>query len=296
MPDLLKLEIAGVRIAIDAGGMDIISHADPAYRQFSETGTDATYDIRITLTKDPMPDTRGSKKVFDSGESWSLFISEEGYFLIFKPPVFNEPYLIARMDRDISKAVIYCSRHLISEKEGSAAFINPVQYPLDQIMLMHYLARRNGIIIHAAGLEIAGKAYIFPGKSGAGKSTLSRQLAGKEGFHLLSDDRIIVRKTANLFTAYGTPWPGDEGIASNMNFPLSGIFFISHGNANRIGPITPQKAVEKLLPVTSIPWYEEGLMTNMLTLCEDLTNIPAYEFYFKPETRTADIFREFVSE
>jgi hypothetical protein len=295
MPDLLKLEIAGVRIEIDAGGMDIISHADPAYHQFSESWADSPYDIQITLTKDSLPDTRTAKKVFDSGESWSLLSSKDDYFLIFKPPVFDEPYLIARMDWNISKAVIYCSRHLISEKEGGYAFINPVQYPLDQIMLMHYLARRDGIIIHAAGLEIAGKAYIFPGKSGAGKSTLSRQFAGKEGFHLLSDDRIIVRKTDNLLTAYGTPWPGDEGIASNMNFPLSGIFFISHGNANRIEPIGPQKALEKLLPVTSIPWYEEGLITNMLSLCEDLTNIPAYELYFKPETRTADFFRESVS-
>ena len=295
MPDLLKLEIAGVRIGIDAGGMDIISNAAPAYRQFSRTATDFPYDIRITLTKDRVPDTRGSKKVFDSGESWSLFSSEEDYFLIFKPPAFDEPYLIAQMDRDISKAVIYCSRHLISEKEGGPAFINPVQYPLDQIMLMHYLARRDGVIIHAAGLESAGKAYIFPGKSGAGKSTLSRQFAGKGGFHLLSDDRIIVRRTDNLFTAYGTPWPGDEGIASNTSSALSGIFFISHGNSNWIEPIKPQMALEKLLPVTSIPWYEEGLMTNMLTLCADLTNIPAYEFYFKPETGTADLFREMIS-
>ena len=47
--------------------------------------------------------------------------------------------------------------------------------------------------------------------------------------------------------------------------------------ANRIEPIQPSKGFEKLLPVTSIPWYEEGLMTNMLILCEDLTEHPAYE-------------------
>jgi len=30
---------------------------------------------------------------------------------------------------------------------------------------------------------------------------------------LLSDDRIAVRKAGDAFTAYGTPWPGDQGAA-----------------------------------------------------------------------------------
>ncbi len=278
-------------------GMDIICHADPAYQQFSKTGMNVPYDIRITLTKDPMPDTRGAKKVFDSGESWSLFSSGEEYFLFFKPPIFDKPYLIARMNQDISKAVIYCSRHLISEKEGSPVFINPFHYPLDQILFMHYLASRAGILVHAAGIEINGKGYIFAGRSGAGKTTISRQFVSRSFGTMLSDDRVIIRKIDDTFKVFGTPWPGEGGFAVNRGVPLGGIFFIAHRNTNMIEEIIPLTTIEKLLPVASIPWYDHEPMSNILSFCDDLiAHVPSYILHFSLDTGVVDMLEKFISQ
>jgi hypothetical protein len=161
---------------------------------------------------------------------------------------------------------------------------------------MYILARRQGALLHASGLYINGRGYIFPGKSGAGKSTITRQFAVRGDTGLLSDDRIVVRKIDGAFKAYGTPWPGEARIAFNKSVPLAGIFFINHGSANQIKEISPQKALARLLPVTSIPWYDREVMDKILTFCEDLiSSVPIYELDFKPSVEVVDVLEQFVS-
>ncbi len=134
---------------------------------------------------------------------------------------------------------------MTSEEHGEFTVKNPLLYPLDQLLLMHLLSRREGAIIHAAGLALQGRGYIFPGKSGAGKSTLSRLLLGSEQVEMLSDDRVVARKIKGRFEVFGTPWAGDAGIAENKNFPLSGIFFIHHAGENTIKAVEPKTAIRK---------------------------------------------------
>ena len=56
---------------------------------------------------------------------------------------------------------------------------------------------------------------------------------------------MIVRRIDGEYRAFGTPWPGDAGIARNESVPLSGILFLCHGTSNRIEPLTLREAVEK---------------------------------------------------
>jgi hypothetical protein len=122
-------------------------------------------------------------------------------------------------------------------------------------------------------------------------------LAGLDDYEFLSDDRIIVRKMDKTFKAFGTPWPGEAGIAVNKNVALSGIFFISQASFNKIEEIKPQRAMERLLPVVSIPWYDKEVLVKILDFCEDLiSNVPVYELYFKPDIEVADVFKDFVSK
>jgi hypothetical protein len=253
-------------------------------------------DIEISLEFGAIPDTKNLTKIFDSGQSWSMFQGGNCYCLAFHPPAFEQPFWIARINRDFTEATVFCGEKLVRRENGRKVLSNPVSYPLDQILMMHILARKQGALIHAAGIEVNGRGYIFPGKSGAGKSTLTQQLAVRKDIGLLSDDRIVVRKMDGIFKAYGTPWAGEAGIAVNKNVPLSGIFFINHASYNRIKQITPGQALKRLLPVTSIPWYDREIMSEILTFCDDLiSNVPVYELYFKPSVEVVDVFEKFVS-
>jgi hypothetical protein len=294
------MEIGGLHFAISGKASNMLQEPDPAYRSFLGKANNhlghRPADIRICLELEGMPDTENLEKLFDSGQSWSIFRDGAGYCLSLRPPAFEQPFWLARINRDFTEATVYCSEKLVSRRNGSPVLSNPVSYPLDQILLMYILARRQGALLHAAGINLNGKGYIFPGKSGAGKSTITRQFAALEDAGLFSDDRIVVRKIEGDFKAYGTPWPGEAGIALNKSEPLSAIFFINHGSANQIKEITPQEALARLLPVTSIPWYDREVMDEILTFCADLiSSVPVYELDFVPSIEVVEVFERFVS-
>jgi len=254
-------------------------------------------DIKIRLELGNLPDTGKLAKIFDSDQSWSMFREGDIYWLVLHPPVHKEPFWTARFNRDIAEVTIYCGEKLISEKEGKIVISNPVRHPLDQLLFMYILARNSGALIHCAGIEINDKGLIFPGPSGAGKSTLSRLFTGQKdqkNLAVLSDERIVVRKINGVFKAFGTPWSGEAGITLNKTMPLSGIFFLHHGTNNSIKKIKPREALEKLLKVVSIPWYDRDVMPDVLLFCEELiTHVPLFELHFTPGPEVVKLLEEF---
>lgn len=228
--------------------------------------------------------------IFDSGQSWSLFRDESFYSIVLAPPGTDQPLWLARVNIDLTEATVYCSDQLILEDNGRRRVTNPVAYPLDQILLIHLLGRGKGMLVHAMGLEKDGSGYIFPGKSGAGKSTLAKCFADSGKIELLSDDRVVLRRFDDDFKAFGTPWPGDAGNALNKSCSLKGIFFIEQSPHNKKVRLNSEKALEKILSVSSIAWYERELVLEMLRFSEELTSkVPAYELHCGPGIRIEDV-------
>jgi hypothetical protein len=71
----------------------------------------------------------------------------------------------------------------------------PLQYPLDELLIVHRLTQEKGIELHGCGIVRAnGMGNLFVGHSGAGKSTTTGLWTALEDVEVLSDDRIIVRR------------------------------------------------------------------------------------------------------
>jgi hypothetical protein len=305
MADLIHMEIGNVCFSIRAKSKisNIIHEHEPAYQSFftkaNKSAKPETININVRLERGNMPNTEALPKIFDSGHSWAMYQDGAVYWIARKPSIDETPLWVARFDRDITEVIVYCGKKLISEREGKRVVSNPVRYPLDQLLLMYTLAQNKGALVHAAGMNINGKGLIFPGQSGAGKSTLARQFTYQKDPEkvVFSDDRMVVRKVEETFKAYGTPWPGEEGIALNKSMPLSGIFFLhhaAHGTCNRIKKIKPQEALEKLLQVTSIPWYDRDVMPKVLQFYDDLVaNVPCFELHFTPGLEVVKCLEEF---
>ena len=63
-----------------------------------------------------------------------------------------------------------------------------------------------------------------------------------------------------------------------------------------IRTIKPKEAMERLMPVTSIPWFDEKAMSAILSFCEELVfHVPAYELHFRPDSEVVDFLEKFVS-
>jgi hypothetical protein len=297
MADVIEKQIAGVCFITEPVVAVKLKASGAHYASFvRRKGRGAgDIDIKIRVELGNLPSTKSLKKIFSAGQAWSMYRQGLDYWMALNPPAYEEPLWTAKMGRTFTRVTVCCSKELVSERGGETVVPDPVCYPLDQILLMHILAQRRGALMHAAGIGVRGKGCLFPGKSGAGKTTLTRQFALRKDLELLSDDRMAIREFNGAFRVFGTPWPGDAGIAQNRSLPLSGIFFISHGSSNGIKDISRREALERLWPVTSIPWYDKNMIPPMLSFCENLVSqVPAYEFSFKPGLELVDVFDTFA--
>lgn len=294
------MEIANVHFTVTCQYPLSADRLPETYRQFIKNSVSPGEDINVNVRIETgmMPDTGRMLKIFDTGQTWSIYRQDNNYIVSFSfPTTQGKPLWIAVFDINCNNISLYCSDLLMNNINGRTTFSYPLSYPLDQILIMYILSGKSGALIHAAGLGMAGRGYIFPGKSGAGKSTLSRLLLDRNNISMLSDDRIIIRKIEDRFMAFGTPWAGDAGIAENKSVILDRIFFIHHAEANMIKELKPIEAVKRLMPVTSILWHDEKATQNMLAFCEDLVmNIPAYELHFRPDREVASFIEDFISK
>jgi len=284
-----QLSIASFNFSIQSQHTKLSSHHyDPAYNQFlSPAGNPESHPVTVRLLdKKTIPSLSSLEKQFETPRSWSLYRNADSKFIVFPSQgSSNEPEWVARIYADLKNVDIFC--------EGSA---NPVHYPLDQILLINLLVGR-GFIIHAAGAVIDGRGYIFAGPSGAGKSTISSLLLKENNVTIFSDDRIVIKKIGHEFLMFGTPWPGDAGIAVNDCARLYGIFFLSHSQDNSIKELRPGKALANLCKVTSLPWYDGVDLQESFDLCEDLLQkIKTFELNFRPGPEIIDEIISCVSK
>jgi hypothetical protein len=293
-PDSLR--IAGVRFAVSSEQAVRLRIVNPLYRSFASRPVPGMEipEISVNLVLGSVPPLRGMEQIFDTDESWSMFRESDRLWIKLHPPRQATPFWAARFNRSVSQVDFYCEAPASAKGKKAIDISHPVHYPLDQLLLMYFLARRRGMLTHAAGVVHGGEAFIFPGSSGAGKSTFSELLAGAKVGRLLSDERMVVREIDGAMQAFGTPWAGTAGIARNGHAPLAGIFFLKHGPGNHIEKLAAGDAADKLLPLISIPWYDPDTMALIVAFAKRLAAmVPAYEMSFKPDRSAVDFFWQF---
>ncbi len=245
-------------------------------------------DIEVLVSQATAPVDDSLQTRFDTGDAWRISNSGTKRRIEMIPRSGPQtPHWCADTDSQFAKVHLYCADHLLDTQVEPQLIQHLVQYPLDQILLVqHLLAARKGILVHAAGAirnkGSVNQGVIFPGISGAGKSTLTRQLLNNSQWQFVSDDRIVLRTDSEQVNLYGTPWPGDAHVALNRSAPLTSLCFLRQSDHSGLESISKSRALECLLPVTSIPWYDRSLLSNALDLCELVINrTPLYELHFQ---------------
>lgn len=294
MMPLEYLRIAGVRFDLQSPEFLELSASERGYATFLGEGTSpAEVMVRVSLDLTGVPDMAHRERLFDSEQAWSMFRDGNARFILFQPPPLNAPLWCARIDLSTLSVTLYCGPGLIRQAAGRRTLINPLRYPLDLLLTMYVLAGRRGAIVHAAGLALKGRGFLFAGRSGAGKSTLSRQFASVPDAPVLSDDRVVIRAVDAGFDMSGTPWGGEAEKGESQSCPLAAMFFLRQAAENRIRKLETRDAAERLLAAVSIPWYDRDVIPGVLSFCGGLAErIPSYELQFRPTVDVADLLME----
>jgi len=241
-------------------------------------------DISVSVEWSEEIAAPGGRPVFDSGGVWTLHRTNTGHEFVFRSPATGEaPYKLAAMDESFSRGRVWLARRVF----GGRAEVYPLEYPLDELLVIHRLARGEGVEVHACGvMDERGRGLLFTGHSGAGKSTMARLWEQRSGARILSDDRIILRRDAlGVFTMHGTPWHGEARLALPISAPLCGVYVLEHaGRGNEFEGMRPARAAAELMSRSFLPFHDgAGLEFSMQFFAEVVAEVPAKMFRFVPD-------------
>lgn len=235
-------------------------------------------DIRLELTSEAPPDARGVP-LFESGGVWRVHRHGRGLLYSFRVPGRRPPvYKAVLVDSALRRGRLF-----FPPADGGPRYA--LDYPLDELLFQHRLAREGALEVHGCGVVWRGRTLLFCGQSGAGKSTTARLWRRHApGARVLSDDRIVLKPGRRGVRAWGTPWHGEGRFAAAACAPLGAVFFLSHGTATRVRALGgPEAAARLLARGFPPPWDARALARALATCAEVAARVPAFDLAFRPD-------------
>jgi len=284
---------AGSRIAMSVGGIsfgvsapsDLRLALDPGLTEFACDIPVCDVEIEAAWANDlRLPE---AAPAFQSGGLWSAYQEDDGLSFYFQTAYLGSaPYKKARFDKNFTRGQVSLLRRYFDPELP----VYPLEYPLDELLMIHRLSTGHGVEVHGCGvLGADGVGRLFVGHSGAGKSTTSRLWLKQPGVCVLSDDRIILRATDGHIRMYGTPWHGDAGLATQASGRLDRIYLLEHGRTNEIVPLEPSRAVAELFTRIFVPHHSPAGLAHALRFAEETANqVPVSLFRFVPDTHAVE--------
>ena len=283
MPKKLKLTIGGITIDLGWKGRQRDLETPPAYQPFAgNQRPDLCLELRLGF-----PDLQLGDKIFDSAPVWSLHRNGSGLAIKINHD-FADTERLLTLPGDQKPARLY-----FAGPDGN--FLDPFFGPTMELLMINYLARGNGVIIHACGIDCDGTGILFAGESGAGKSTLANLWDRTDRAAVLSDDRTLVRSMDGELRMFGTPWHGEAQFGAARGIRLKYIFFLHHGQKNQIQPLTIRESVQKLLQCSFPPYWDTAGMQFSMQLFEEIAvRVPCQQLAFEPDGRVIDFVKQCI--
>jgi hypothetical protein len=282
MAEVVAVQIGGLRLrarSIDPTLSLTLAGATALFRYPGEQP-----DVDLTVRRAPQTTRVEGRLVFRSGGLWDLWEHQGELLFRLSSPVMGEvPYKTARFDAAFT-------RGRIEVDDRAAAYgpavgpLDPFEYPLDELVCVHWLAQGRGVELHAAGIvDERGVGRLFVGHSGAGKTTVCG-LWGEAGT-VLSDDRIIVRLEEGRPFMYGTPWHGEARLSSPGRAPLEAIYLLQQAETAALVPLPAAVAAARLFACSFVPAHHRPGVEASLALLDALVQrVPCRELHFRRDS------------
>ena len=262
------LSIAGVVIGLQSAPDGPPAAVDGAASAFLVPP--AVPDIEVRAAWADLRSPARGRLLFDSGGLWQLHEQDDEYVYSFSSPVFEGgPYRRASFDADFRRGVVMLDRRSFTGRPP--AF--PLEYPLDELMVINRLVFDEGVEIHGCGvIDADGRGYLFAGQSGAGKSTIAR-LWAQAGATVISDDRVVLRTEGSGIAMHGTPWHGDAEFAAPAKAPLSAVMLLAQAPSNRLLALSDARAAARLFSCAFPVFHSAVALDRTLALLATIVSL-----------------------
>ena len=211
-------------------------------------------------------------------EFWSIWKYHSDLFIhVVFPDQFNEKNAVLKFSTD--------SNHWDLWIDSKETMVDPFQYPLDGLILYYLTVINKDIMIHASGINNAGKGFLFSGVSGKGKTTMAG-LWENSGAKVIHDDRLILRKSGNGYVMHNSPvYNNDEPRQS----PLDRIFIIEHGKENEMVQVGGANAVSLVMAnCIQHNWGQETIAPLLDAVSDLCSRVKVFKLSFIPDRTITD--------
>ena len=222
-------------------------------------------------------------RIKEGDEFWSIYKHNSGLYLKSILPL-----------SETSKSAVL--RFSLTSREWDLFIDNcneetdPLEYPIDGLILYYLTAIHGDIFIHASGVNHSGSGYLFSGISGKGKTTMSL-LWKMAGARIIHDDRLIIRNITGKYKMYNTPVYNNDRPSDSV---LSRIYLIEHGEKNEMVPIHGATAVSKVMAnCIQHNWGPEIIARLMGSVSIMCNTIPVIRLLFKPDRTVIDFLLDY---
>lgn len=149
---------------------------------------------------------------------------------------------------------------------------------------------RRTCLIHAAGIGLNNRGYLFVGPSGSGKSTIAQLISQNEpSAEILSDEMCIISEDKDGLFVYSTPFRGDYPGKRNARFPLEAIYFLFPSNSVSLKTCDGMKCVTQLvesmqpaIKILKLAYFD--LIRKVDMAISISRRIPVFELSFQPDS------------
>jgi hypothetical protein len=289
-----NLNIAGYIISIEsaADGPDLV----PSARFLRNICNENNSDIHIRVHSGDYAIPKGAIRVFNAPlveETNGVHVKKsERFWNVYKQ--HNDLYIETILPTSsISKNAVL--KYSLTDKNwelwitGDPSKADPLEYPLDGLVLYYLTVMHGDIFIHASGVEIAGKGYLFSGVSGKGKSTMAK-LWENSGARVIHDDRLILRNKGAGYKMFNTPVYANDDPRSA---PLNKIFIIEHGEKNKLIPVKGASGITQVMANCIQHNWDSGMIARLLGSVSIMCSaVPVIKLPFIPDRNVIDLILE----
>ena len=274
------VQIADIVCCVQSLDLTLRMDMDAPMRRFlvKKAEPHVTFDVRLD---DLSEFTTSGKPLFESNGAWKLYEDHESFLFHLRSDAIGlAPYKVSRVTKDFTSGeVVFHSPYLDSTKP-----LNPLEYPLDELLFINFLSLGRGVEVHALGLvDSEGVGRLFLGQSTAGKTTMARLWQDNPGVTILSDDRIILRKMDNQIWMYGTPWHGEAGFAEPTSAALNQVYFLRKGMGNQLLSMTEVESTSRFFSCCFPLFYSRDAVNFTLRFLNEVVKaVPCQELSFVP--------------
>ena len=286
VPDAFVLEVAGISVRVVSANPSVRIAPGSASRAFLRASADggASVDAVLRVRAGDPANLESGRLVFDSGGVWRLFVLEDGTscYRFHDARSGERPYKILLLEAGEAEGEIVLDEASLS----TTGPVDPLEFPLDELLFLTLLARKGGVELHACGVrDPNGRGFLFAGHSVDGKTTMARLWEAVPGAVVLSDDRIVVREgPAGRWEMHGTPWHGEAELAANVSAGVAGIFVLGRGVENGLRGMSRSEAVSALLSRSFPPFHSDRRLFSALGTLDGLVGrVPCRSLAFVPD-------------